>query len=212
MSVRRTPVRAWTELWHGGDYFTVPNRLVDHLAELGMDAIDFLIVCIIRSHQYGYDLLPWPSYGTISERTGLEKGHIGHRIRALKDEDRPGGPLIEVEVSGRKRIYTFNGLERRLLAFEPRHKGGSPTTNKVAPQPPNKTTVPTGPNKTTIPTGFSKKYDGSVNAKNGHVEGRCGLCGYPLDPEAIASGHRNCTACQEDWDAQVKAHMPGVAA
>lgn len=162
MTTAATPRAAWTELWHESDYFTVPNRLVDNLAKLDLDAIDYLLICVIRSHRYGYDQQPWPSYGSISERTGLEKGHIGHRIRALKKRK-----LIEVDVQGRKRVYTFNGLERALLCLEPRTKGGSPPTIGSGAPATEEDDRPFGTKEDDSPYGTYEKYKSSVGAENG---------------------------------------------
>ncbi|HYH59575.1 MAG TPA: Lrp/AsnC family transcriptional regulator [Thermoleophilaceae bacterium] len=113
------------EQLYGSKFFRLPNVLVDNMAALDLAPVDLTILAIFLRHRYRRDSEIRPSYGSIERRTGLSRRTIGVRVRRLRDEL----GYIDWEQRGRIRLYSLDGLERRLLRLQET----PPTDADIAP-------------------------------------------------------------------------------
>lgn len=112
----RSMARRWGEDVGACGHVGLPNVLLAHLAALGLDATDVLLLALLEQHRRTSASEPvWPGADDLASRSGLGERQVRRRLSTLVDRG-----LLEVERRRCERgrwpvnAYTRAGLTRAL--------------------------------------------------------------------------------------------------
>lgn len=77
--------RKWGSTTHSFGWTYVPNLLLEHQAELGLQPIHLNIILSIMKHWWQRDSLPWPTVSTVANSIGRSRNLVQKRIAELEE-------------------------------------------------------------------------------------------------------------------------------
>jgi predicted transcriptional regulator len=135
--------KRWGEALDAG-FFVVPDVLVRAQRTLGLDTVDFAVLCNVLMHWWRADELPYPRPSVIAKRIGVSQRTVQRRLQALQarglvkrlPSERTKGGLTVRRIDPAGLVQQLQALSRQNLADRPRglEIGSQPQTKSVKPK------------------------------------------------------------------------------
>lgn len=106
-------IAKWSELVMEDGFTAVPNLLIDHMVDLGINPLELSVILVIERHRFRTGTA-WPSQQRIAKLTGFSARHIGRITTELHQRNL----VRKIYREGRSCVYSLDPLVRQLEQFK----------------------------------------------------------------------------------------------
>jgi len=101
-----------------GGFAMLPNVLLDHSHELGLDSGDIHLIALLERHRFADEDAPFPSVSTLADRMGVHRSTVQRRIKRLEQRNLLVRERRVSKAGGQaSNGYRLTGLDAALAAL-----------------------------------------------------------------------------------------------
>ena len=138
-----SPVDTVAERWGAAvasGFTVVPNSLLRAQSELGLTAVDVVVLLNLLVHWWHRDRLPFPRTNAIAKRTGLSNRTIQRSLKELQGK----GLVRKLRGADDRTRYELDGLQKALSSYATRDPWYRPHLIRATPGETRNSEAPEG--------------------------------------------------------------------